>query len=114
MARVLINEPHPDVQSLLGLVVRRLGHEPVLSDGTREQLLDVEAYVFEPGDEVALGLAVWARTHAPAVALVCTSIFPPSAETDALAPLAYLVKPFPLHRLESALRAALAADAAAT
>jgi hypothetical protein len=104
---VLIGEPHADVRSLLSFVVRRLGHEPVASDGSREQLLGVDAYVFEPGHPVAYVLAAWARDHAPAVRLVCASIYPPGHETDALAPDAYLVKPFPLDRLESVLATVL-------
>jgi hypothetical protein len=103
MARVLIDEPHADVRALLTCVVRRLGHEPLVSNGDREQLLGAEAYVFEPGHEPALALARWARRHAPRVALVCTSIFPPGHETAPLDPDAYLVKPFPLFQLENAL-----------
>jgi hypothetical protein len=109
MARVLIGEPHADVRSLLTFAVRRLGHEPVVSDGSREQLADVEAFVFEPGSEPALDLATWAREHTREVALVCASIFPPWRATEALAPRAYLVKPFLLADLEQALADALAA-----
>jgi hypothetical protein len=106
---VLIDEPHADVRALLSFVVRRLGHEPVVSDGSREQFLGTDAYVFEPGHEPALALARWARRHAPRVALVCTSIFPPGHETSALDPDAYLVKPFPLFHLENALAEVLQA-----
>ena len=107
MARVLINEPHVDVRALLTFVVRRLGHEPVLADGSLDQLLGADAYVFEPGHDAALALAAWARQHAPRVALLCASIFPPGHATDALEPDAYLVKPFPLEQLERALIEAL-------
>jgi hypothetical protein len=100
---VLIDEPHADVRALLAFVVRRLGHEPVVSDGSREQFLGADVFVFEPGHEPALALARWARAHAPRVGLVCTSIFPPGHETAALDPDAYLVKPFPLFQLENAL-----------
>jgi hypothetical protein len=100
---VLIDEPHADVRALLSFVVRRLGHEPFVSDGSREQFLGTDVYVFEPGHEPALVLARWARRHAPRVALVCTSIFPPGHDTAALEPDAYLVKPFPLFHLENAL-----------
>jgi DNA-binding NarL/FixJ family response regulator len=97
---------------MLSFVVRRLGHEPVVSDGSRSQLFGIDALVLEPGSEGALELAAWTREHAPDVAIVCTSIFPPWHETDALGPDAYLVKPFALHQLENALSAALARRAA--
>lgn len=108
VARILISEPHADVRSLLAFVVRRIGHEPVVADGTREQLLTVDAVVLEPGDSGASELATWMRERTPRLPLVCASIFPPSPRTTALQPDAYLVKPFPLYELEHALTAALA------
>jgi hypothetical protein len=114
VGRVLINEPHADVRALLTFVVRRLGHEAVLADGTLDQLVGADAYVFEPGHDAALALAAWARQHAPRVALVCASIFPPGHATAALEPDAYLVKPFPLEQLEHALVAALRERVAAS
>ncbi|HSP71794.1 MAG TPA: hypothetical protein VLN26_05445 [Gaiellaceae bacterium] len=107
MARVLICEPHPDIRSLLSFVVRRIGHEPVLFDGDREQARGVHAIVIEPGEDTALELGSWARANLPAVPILCTSIFPPWPATAALHPDAYLVKPFPLYELEHALTAAL-------
>jgi CheY-like chemotaxis protein len=108
VARVLICEPHADIRSLLAFVVGRLGHDATLSDGSCEQLRDVDAFVLEPGDADALALAAWAREHLPGLALVCTSIYPSWPEVEALHPDAYLVKPFPLLRLEDALADALA------
>jgi hypothetical protein len=92
---------------MLSFVVRRLGHEPLLCDGSREQLCGVDALVIEPGSEQALEVGGWARERSPHVAIVCTSIFPPWHETEALRPDAYLVKPFALYQLENALAAAL-------
>jgi CheY-like chemotaxis protein len=103
VARILLCEPHPDIRSLLSFVVRRLGHEPILCDGTRTQVFAVDLIVLEPGDDDARALAAWARDHTPNVGLVCASIFPPWEETDALHADAYLVKPFPLLQLEQAL-----------
>ncbi len=105
---MLICEPHPDVRSLLAFVVRRVGHEPVVSDGTREQALAADALLIEPGGG-CLELATWVRKQRPLLPIICTSIFPPAAETTtALRPDAYLVKPFPLYELEQALVCALA------
>jgi CheY-like chemotaxis protein len=107
MARILICEPHADVRSLLASVVCRIGHEPVLSDGTREQALDVDAILLEPGATGGLELATWARERRPQLPVVCASVFPPSPEAEALRPDAYVLKPFPLHELEQALASAL-------
>src|SRR5512142_2314207 len=74
VARVLICEPHADVRSLLAFVVRRIGHEPVVFDGDREQARGVDAIVIEPGEAAALELASWARAHVPGVPVICTSI----------------------------------------
>jgi CheY-like chemotaxis protein len=104
MARVLICEPHDDITALLELVVRRLGHEPVLyTDGSEH--IGVDAAVIEPGEEAGIRLADSLRSRD--VPVLFTSIYPADNDTLALRPVAYLVKPFPLYALERALRAAL-------
>jgi DNA-binding response OmpR family regulator len=108
VARVLICEPHDDIGVLMELVVRRLGHDPVVyrEDAAADDLSAFDAAVIEPGAERGLRLARALR--ASNVPVLFTSIYP--AETDVLAldPAAYLVKPFPLYALERALAAALA------
>jgi hypothetical protein len=107
MARVLIYEPHDDIRDLIALVVRRLGHEPVSSTESRDEL-GVDAAVIEPGEPEGLRAAI--RMCAQGVPLLFTSIFPADEETLALNPAAYLVKPFPLYALEHALANALVSD----
>jgi hypothetical protein len=103
MARILISEPHRDIEALLRLVVQRLGHEPVSAG-------DADVAVIEPGEgdglEIARGL------HANNVPLLFTSIYPPTPEALELEPAAYLVKPFPLSAIERALEQTLAAQPA--
>jgi DNA-binding response OmpR family regulator len=105
MARVLICEPHDDIRALLGLVIRRLGHEPVVYRGEELELISVDVAVIEPGEPVGLELARHLRRRA--VPVLFTSIYPADDETLALEPAAYLVKPFPLYALERALKAVL-------
>ena len=107
MARILIFEPHADISALLELVVRRLGHEPVVVDDLAEVTDDFDAAVIEPGD--GSGLPVARSLHERNVPVIFTSIFPADQELMALAPVRYLVKPFALFDLEKALGAALAA-----
>jgi hypothetical protein len=45
--------------------------------------------------------------------MVCSSIYPPSPETDELEPAAYLVKPFPASVLDAAICGAVRTAAAA-
>ena len=111
MARVLICEPHEDIAALLELVVRRLGHEPVLSMAGEEVHGPVDVAVIEPGEPVGMSLARSLRNQG--VPVLFTSIYPPENEALALAPAAYLVKPFPLYALERALETALAPVASA-
>ena len=108
MARILICEPHADIRTMLSFVVRRLGHEPIVSDGSHDQLFGVDAIVVEPGCDASLATAEWAREHTPEIAIVCTSIYPASHRSQTLRPDAYLLKPFPLYELENALATALA------
>jgi DNA-binding response OmpR family regulator len=108
MARILIHEPHPDVRVLLEAVVRRAGHEPVgpgelTSDDTPELM------ILEPASAEGLAAAAKLRRRLEDLPIICTSIEPPSVVTKALSPAAYLLKPFRLGELESAISGALAA-----
>jgi len=111
VARILICEPHDDINALLELVVRRLGHEPVAFLGGEVDHIGIDAAVVEPGESAALKVARGLR--AKDVPVLFTSIYPPDNEVLALEPAAYLVKPFPLYALERALQQALAVAAAA-
>jgi DNA-binding response OmpR family regulator len=108
VARVLISEPHPDCRALLALVVQRVGHDPVdsgeLVDGDELGLL-----ILEPASAEGLAMANRLRCRLEDLPIICTSIGPPSAATETLRPAAYLVKPFRLAELETAMREALAA-----
>jgi CheY-like chemotaxis protein len=109
VARILIVEPHPDIRTLFGHVVRRAGHEPVLAG--EDEGLDVDAAVIEPGDDE--GIACARRLRALGLPVVFASIFPAERETLELEPVAYFVKPFALAELEQALEAALVQPKAA-
>ena len=106
MARILIFEPHADISALLELVVRRLGHEPVVVEDTATVANGFDAAVIEPGEGSGLPLAKKLREHE--TPLIFTSIFPADQKLLALAPVSYLVKPFSLFELETALAQALA------
>ena len=105
VARVLICEPHDDITALLELVVRRLGHEPVVCSDPSVEHIGVDAAVIEPGDEQ--GLRIAHTLKAQGVPVLFTSIYPADDSTLALEPSSYLVKPFPLYALERALEHAL-------
>jgi len=107
VARILLEEPHPDVRELLEVVVRRLGHEPTTRSADDLRLDGIEAAIVEPAGGDGLELA--RRLRRLDVPVVFTSIFPADDEILALEPAAYLVKPFALHQLERALAAALRA-----
>jgi len=107
MARVLICEPHDDITALLELVVRRLGHEPVLYTGGPVDQIGIDAAVIEPGDDYGMTLAKRLRGHD--VPVLFTSIYPANETALALSPAAYLVKHFPLYALERAIESALCA-----
>jgi hypothetical protein len=106
MARVLISEPHPDCRALLELVVQRVGHDPLgpgeLADGD-----DLGLLILEPASAEGLAIAHRLRRRLENLPIICTSIRPPSAATETLRPAAYLVKPFRLAELESAMAMAL-------
>jgi len=106
VARILIVEPHVDIQSLLEHVIRGLGHEPVLADAAGAETMDAVVAVIEPADARGLPLARSLRDAGRPVIL--TSIFPADQESLDLEPVAYFVKPFGLTELRNALVYALA------
>ena len=108
MARILISEPHPDLRVLLEAIVRRAGHEPV---GHGELTSDdaPELMILEPASADGLAAAAKLRSRLEDLPIICASILPPNAETQALAPAAHLLKPYRLVELEAAINAALAA-----
>jgi CheY-like chemotaxis protein len=112
VARILIHEPHPDVRVLLAAVVRRAGHVPV---GHGELTNDdaPELMILEPASADGLAAAAKLRRRLADLPIICTSIMPPNGATQALTPVAYLLKPFPLDELRAAIGRALAGRMAA-
>ena len=106
MARILIHEPHPDVRVLLEAVVRRAGHEPV-GHGELTNDETPELLILEPASADGLAAAAKLRRRFEDLPIICASIEPPNVASKALAPVAYLLKPFRLGELESAITAAL-------
>jgi len=106
VATILISEPHHDVRALLFEMTARLGYEPVAVRGVGTAPADALALVFEPAEPECLAHAKALRSTRPELGLVCVSIRPPEPSWLALGPAAYLIKPFTLDSLGSALAAA--------
>jgi hypothetical protein len=84
MARVLIVEPHADLRTLLDLVIRRLGHEPVvrvLGEGNPAAL---DAGVIEVGD--GSGLLAARRLRELGCPVVLMGVVPAADEARAISP----------------------------
>jgi hypothetical protein len=105
MASILILEPDPETHTLLGLLVRRLGHR-LLGPGDVAAGADPELLLLEPAS-AALKQAQSLRRRLERLPIVCVSIEPPSTAGQALRPLAHVMKPFRRSELEVALREAL-------
>jgi CheY-like chemotaxis protein len=107
MSRILIAEPHVEVRELLERVVRRLGSEPV-SLSAMPDVAAVDAALVEtaaPG-----GVDIAQALHDAGVPTIVVSIQPPTPELRELEPAAYLLKPFSLAELETAIASAIAGD----
>jgi hypothetical protein len=106
MATILISEPHEDVRQLLVAMAARLGHEPVSVHGVATVPAEAKVLVFEPAEPESFEHARALRRDRPDLALVCVSIKPPEPQWLALDPIAYVIKPFTLGSLGTALDAA--------
>jgi CheY-like chemotaxis protein len=100
-------EPDAEVRALFTLLVERLGFEAVLPGADPTSPATVDALLLEPAAERGLETAEALRARRPGLPIVCASIYPESREVRALEPTAFLVKPFPLARLERALEFAV-------
>jgi hypothetical protein len=102
--RILIAEPDDDVQTMLELMVRRLGYEPVAPSelGVRPM---VDAVLLEPGWPLAHAVLDRFGDRIPPV--ICLSIYPPDARLAPVGTVAYLLKPAPTEVLAAALSKAV-------
>jgi DNA-binding response OmpR family regulator len=64
--------------------------------------------ILEPASGEGLAIARRLRRRLEDLPIICASIKPAGPAIDGLCPIAYLVKPFRLSELESAVAAALA------
>ena len=106
MGRILIGEPHPEIRELLIHVVDGLGFEsvPMSQVGGAPDFDQIDALLLEPGDRESKMVASRLRAKDPDLPIVCVSIYPPHADDlHQLDPVAYLVKPFSITALQSAL-----------
>ena len=107
----MVAEPHVEVRELLEHVVARLGHDAVRLDDDEASVQTADAILMEPAFPPAVAFARRVRDALPHVPIVCVSILPRTADAMALAPVAYLLKPFSLVELETVLQVALATRA---
>jgi DNA-binding NarL/FixJ family response regulator len=105
VARILISEPDPETRILLELHVLRLGHQLLGGGPAADE--QPAAVLVEPASTAGLHTARALRSRYPELPIICISIHPPSPETAALEPSAYLLKPVRRSDLERALRDAL-------
>ena len=109
MARVLVVEPYPEIRQLLQHIVAGLGFEPVLPDHAAPETLEaIDVLLLEPGLPGGVELATRLREANLGLPILVVSIYPPTPEVTALAPVAYLVKPFALAELQHRIREAVA------
>lgn len=99
VANVLLLEPSDDVRELVRWTLTQLGHT-VSGDGADSA--QVAAIILEPADPEALRTARALLARQPELTVICASIEPPH-RIEGLGPDVYLVKPFPLKHLETAL-----------
>ena len=105
---MLISENSADVCQLLVTGVARMGHESVAVHSIDRGLVErADVLLVEPGDGRSYLLAERVRSKRMDLPIICISIYPPSAKSRLLQPVAHLVKPITLAGLRTAIETAL-------
>ena len=99
VASILVCEADPDVRQLLIVLMRRLGHDPVVLDGNVEVPPRGEALLLEPASPGCLAAARRARLFFPELPIVCMGALPEGDAFDG--PVEFLEKPFTVESLEA-------------
>jgi DNA-binding response OmpR family regulator len=111
MSKILIIEPSGDLRNLVALIVTRLGHTALTSNGRDGQSeVEPDAVLVEPFSDSALKMVQGLRATMPLLPIVCVSHHPPGPTTEALEPVAHVLKPFRIAEIEAAVAAAVAAS----
>lgn len=112
MKRVLVIDYTPEIRELVIRQLEHLGYEGA-DGGAGGELPEAagsfDALIVEPVRPDALAYASLLRETSPGLPIVIMSIAGSSAATAALAPVAHLVKPVTLARLEAVLESATSA-----
>ena len=107
MARIVVAEQDPAARRLLAFRLEQLGHEPLAWDDPTLAVEMVDAVLVEPADAETLAFARSLRLADPDLPIVVSSVRGRTLEAAWLRPVAHLVKPFAVSRLERALDDAL-------
>jgi CheY-like chemotaxis protein len=107
MARIAICEPSTELRHLFEVTVARLGHEPALCGHPEKVCPPADAMLVDVDDGIAAGAAAEARHHTARMPVIVCSIYPRDERSDALHPVAHLLKPFSRPELERAITEAL-------
>jgi CheY-like chemotaxis protein len=107
VAKVLIQEPYPEISELISRVVSRMGHETISADEARQDPDSVDVIVLDPIMLRGVDLTRLLRELDPDLPVVIESVDPLAPEHQDLRPVSHLLKPFRLTALRQAIELAL-------
>jgi len=107
MARILISEADRDVRRLLTVLVRRLGHEPVVLDEDVDAPPRGDLLLVDPSSAPTLERARRVRELQPDVPVICMNCVDDDGRFLLDGPFDYLPKPFTVDEMRDRLQDAL-------
>lgn len=110
MAKILVSEADPDVRRLLAVLVRRLGHDPVVLDAGVEAPPRGDLLLLEPTSGRCLAQAQAVRADSPEVPVICMSALTEDGRFLLSGPIGYLPKPFTVEQMRERIVETLAAS----
>lgn len=107
MARILISEADRDVRRLLTVLVRRLGHEPVVLDEDGDAPPRGDLLLVDPSSAKARERARAVRAAQPDLPVICMNCIDEQGRFLLDGPFDYLPKPFTIEQMRDRVSQAL-------
>jgi CheY-like chemotaxis protein len=107
VAKILVQEPYPEIAEIFRRVIERMGHETITAVDARQEPDSVDLVLIDPIMLRGVELTRMLRELNPRLPVIVESVDALQPQNADLTPAVHLLKPFRPHELSSAIELAL-------